>query len=108
MNDLPNLDKALLAPPAQDCLEPRQHATHPSRILLLYGSLRDRSYSRLLTYEAARLLDYLGAETRIFDPSGLPFCRTQCPPIIRKYRNCAISLCGRKGRSGAARNATAR
>ena len=45
----------------------------PPRILLLYGSLRDRSYSRLATEEAARLLRFFGAETRIFDPSDLPF-----------------------------------
>lgn len=45
---------------------------HPPRILLLYGSLRERSYSRLLTEEAARLLQYMGCETRIFDPAGLP------------------------------------
>jgi arsenic resistance protein ArsH len=44
----------------------------PPRILLLYGSLRDRSYSRLVVEEAARLLQYFGAETRIFDPSDLP------------------------------------
>jgi arsenical resistance protein ArsH len=42
------------------------------RILLLYGSLRQRSFSRLATEEAARLLEYFGAETRIFDPSDLP------------------------------------
>ncbi len=42
------------------------------RILLLYGSTRERSFSRLLTEEAARLLEYLGAETRLFNPSGLP------------------------------------
>src|SRR5690606_11128840 len=40
--------------------------------LLLYGSLRSRSYSRFLTREAARLLEHFGAETRIFDPIGLP------------------------------------
>ena len=45
----------------------------PVRILLLYGSLRKRSYSRLLVEEAARLLQLFGAETRIFDPLGLPF-----------------------------------
>jgi len=45
----------------------------PARILLLYGSLRRRSYSRLLVEEAARLLRSLGAETRVFDPRGLPF-----------------------------------
>jgi arsenic resistance protein ArsH len=45
---------------------------HKPRILLLYGSLRQRSYSRFLTFEAARLLEAFGAETQIYDPSGLP------------------------------------
>ncbi|MGN7161879.1 arsenical resistance protein ArsH [Sphingomonas sp. SAFR-052] len=44
----------------------------PLRFLLLYGSLRERSYSRLCIEEAARLLRFFGAETRIFDPSTLP------------------------------------
>ena len=44
----------------------------PPRILLLYGSLRERSFSRLCVEEAARLLEHFGAETRIFDPSTLP------------------------------------
>jgi arsenical resistance protein ArsH len=44
----------------------------PPRFLLLYGSLRERSYSRLCIEEAARLLQLFGAETRIFDPSDLP------------------------------------
>ena len=44
----------------------------PPRILLLYGSLRERSFSRFATEEAARLLELFGAETRIFDPSDLP------------------------------------
>lgn len=47
-------------------------STHPPRILLLYGSLRERSFSRLLAEEAARLLQAMGAETRFFDPAGLP------------------------------------
>ncbi|WP_341964158.1 arsenical resistance protein ArsH [Pseudomonas sp. RC10] len=47
-------------------------STHKPRILLLYGSTRERSFSRLLVEEAARLLEHFGAETRIFDPSGLP------------------------------------
>ena len=42
------------------------------RILLLYGSLRERSYSRLVVEETARLLQLFGCETRIFDPSDLP------------------------------------
>ncbi|MBU4611921.1 arsenical resistance protein ArsH [Achromobacter sp. GG226] len=53
-------------------LLPAERATHPPRILLLYGSVRERSYSRLVTEEAARLLQALGAEPRIFDPRGLP------------------------------------
>src|SRR3546814_16975831 len=44
----------------------------PPRILLLYGSLRERSYSRFVVEEAARLLQFFGCETRIFDPSDLP------------------------------------
>ena len=44
----------------------------PPRFLLLYGSLRERSYSRLVVEEAARLLQFFGCETRIFDPSDLP------------------------------------
>ncbi len=47
--------------------------TPPVRILLLYGSLRAHSYSRLAAFEAARLLQFFGAETRIFDPADLPF-----------------------------------
>ncbi|CAI0910778.1 TPA: arsenical resistance protein ArsH [Serratia fonticola] len=45
---------------------------HPARSLMLYGSVRERSYSRLATEEAARLLTAMGAEVRIFNPSGLP------------------------------------
>lgn len=43
----------------------------PPRILLLYGSLRERAYSRLCVEEAARLLQFFGCETRIYDPSAL-------------------------------------
>jgi arsenic resistance protein ArsH len=46
--------------------------SHPPRVLLLYGSLRERSYSRLAVEEAARLLKLLGAEPRIFDPFAKP------------------------------------
>ncbi|PUA30930.1 MAG: arsenical resistance protein ArsH [Cellvibrio sp. 79] len=49
-----------------------ESSAHKPRILLLYGSNRKRSFSRLLTEEAQRLLNYFGAETRIFNPSGLP------------------------------------
>jgi arsenical resistance protein ArsH len=69
--DLPNLRAdGFQLPDASRLAGPR--STHPPRVLLLYGSLRKRSYSRLLTEEAARLLNALGAETRIFDPRDLP------------------------------------
>ena len=45
---------------------------HAPRILILYGSLREKSYSRLLAEEAARILEYMGAEVKLFDPTGLP------------------------------------
>ena len=45
---------------------------NPAKIGLLYGSLRERSYSRFLVEEAARVLKLYGAETKIFNPSGLP------------------------------------
>ncbi|MES3039575.1 MAG: arsenical resistance protein ArsH [Pseudomonadota bacterium] len=62
----------LLRITTQEALTPTTPFTHKPRILLLYGSLRERSFSRLLVEEAARLLDALGAETRIYDPRGLP------------------------------------
>ena len=69
---LPVIDQTLLETPTHDKLSLQGDTTHPPRILLLYGSLRERSYSRLLTEEAARILNRLGAETRVFDPHGLP------------------------------------
>lgn len=70
--ELPNLDLEAFREPNLQRLLPAERAEHAPRILLLYGSVRERSYSRLLTEEAARLLRKMGAETRIFDPRGLP------------------------------------
>ena len=67
---LPNLDPTLFTQPAVP--EAGQVSTHPPRILLLYGSVRERSYSRLASEEAARLLNAMGCETKTFNPSGLP------------------------------------
>ncbi len=72
MSDLPNLIPELFKVPAADELFSRQPASHKPRILLLYGSLRSRSFSRLVVEESVRLLEAMGAETRVFNPSGLP------------------------------------
>ncbi|MBN8914114.1 MAG: arsenical resistance protein ArsH [Rhizobiales bacterium] len=69
---LPNVTEALFHVPSLDRLLPAAPSRHPPRILLLYGSLRERSYSRLLTLEAERLLKRLGAETRVYHADGLP------------------------------------
>lgn len=72
LSDLPNIDPARWDQPEPGKLAPAGAFDHPPRILMLYGSLRERSYSRFLTQEAARILEALGAEVRIFDPAGLP------------------------------------
>ena len=69
--ELPNIDPALFAVPTAAQLQAPPSA-HAPRILLLYGSVRERSYSRLASEEAARLLQAMGCETRTFDPRGLP------------------------------------
>ncbi len=58
--------------PSSERLGIPQRTEHAPKILLLYGSLRERSFSRLTVEEAARLLNAMGAETSIFDPRGLP------------------------------------
>ncbi len=72
-NMLPDpLDHDCFQVPSAAHLQALKPSTHPPRILMLYGSLRERSYSKLLTLEAARLLEAMGAEVRVFDPLGLP------------------------------------
>ncbi|VVE62180.1 arsenical resistance protein ArsH [Pandoraea captiosa] len=65
----------------------------PVRILMLYGSLRERSYSRLLTQEAARLLTQMGADVRIFDPRGLPMpddVAGDAHPKVKELRDLSV------------------
>ncbi|ASS56990.1 arsenical resistance protein ArsH [Rhizobium leguminosarum bv. viciae] len=71
MSDLPAVSPMHLRQPDMDALRPA-FSTHKPRILILYGSLRAVSYSRLLAQEAARLLEYFGCEVRIFNPEDLP------------------------------------
>ncbi len=69
---LPNSDPDQLDLPSMDKLAQVGEMAHPPRILMLYGSLRERSFSRFLTEEAARILAHFGAEVKIFDPMELP------------------------------------
>ncbi|MDK8187303.1 MULTISPECIES: arsenical resistance protein ArsH [Sphingomonas] len=87
---LPALDPAyVIRRPAAGLGEDRP----PPRTLLLYGSLRERSFSRLAVEEAARLLQLFGAETRIFDPRDLPL-PDQVPgddhPAVHELREHAL------------------
>ena len=73
MSDLtPNLDETHFHQTDIEALKPEFDIDNPPKFLFLYGSLRDRSYSRMAAEEAARILQKLGAETRFFHPSGLP------------------------------------
>ena len=71
-SQLPNIQPELIDIPDTQKVFAAPASTHPPRILLLYGSLRERSFSRLAVQESARILQAFGAETRIFNPSGLP------------------------------------
>lgn len=72
MTDTPNIDDALFPGIDRGRLLASAAATHSPRILILYGSLRARSYSRLAAEEAARILTRLGADVRFYNPAGLP------------------------------------
>ncbi|AMM87430.1 MULTISPECIES: arsenical resistance protein ArsH [Martelella] len=72
LDDLPNIDPDKLRPIDVDLLAGPDAPRHPPRILVLYGSLRERSFSRLASEEAMRLLRWYGCEVRTFKPSGLP------------------------------------
>ena len=72
INSLPNINPEQLDLPKLDKLAQVGDLSHPPRILMLYGSLRERSFSRFLTEEAARILEHFGAEVKIFDPMTLP------------------------------------
>jgi len=72
LHDLPNIDPDKLQPIDVKALAGRDTPRHAPRILMLYGSLRERSFSRLVSGEAARLLRWFGCDVRIFDPTGLP------------------------------------
>jgi arsenic resistance protein ArsH len=72
MNDTPQIADAAFHQTDHNQLFPQNRPGHPPRVLLLYGSLRKRSFSRLMSQEAAQILTRLGATTKIFNPAGLP------------------------------------
>ncbi len=72
MTETPNIDNTHFQEIDRERLFDGNTPSHAPRILLLYGSLRERSFSRLVTEEAARVLARFGAETKTFNPSGLP------------------------------------
>lgn len=72
MTDTPQITDAAFAPIDPDALFPSEHSSHPPRILVLYGSLRERSFSRFAAEEAARILTRFGAQVQLFDPRDLP------------------------------------
>ena len=73
---LPNIDETQFDIPTFEKCQSTQD-NHAPRILLLYGSLRKRSFSRLVVEECARLLAQMGAEVKIFNPQGLPQTDTE-------------------------------
>ncbi|MCA1241190.1 arsenical resistance protein ArsH [Stappia stellulata] len=92
LDDMPAVDPQHLAPVDVSALAAPGDPGHAARILLLYGSLRKRSFSRLVAQEAERLLRWHGCETRVFDPRGLPLPDAEEPdhPKVRELRELAM------------------
>lgn len=86
MSETSNIENGLLPGIDQEKLFTPQIASHAPRILILYGSLRVRSFSRLASEEAGRILTRLGAEVRFFNPSGLPLVDDGADPNHPKVR----------------------
>jgi arsenic resistance protein ArsH len=67
-------------------------SNHPPRILILYGSLRTRSFSKLLAEEAGRILAHLGAEVKTFDSADLPLFdqKSDDHPKVKEIRELSV------------------
>ena len=82
--ELPNIDAEHWRPLEINRLVGPDAPRHAPRILVLYGSLRERSFSRFAAEEAARLLRAFGAEVRLYSPAGLPLpddCEADHPKV---------------------------
>ncbi|NKB76800.1 MAG: arsenical resistance protein ArsH [Gammaproteobacteria bacterium] len=91
LSQIPNIDPNRIRPIDPKDYVSGSHERHPPRILLLYGSLRERSFSRLVSEESAYILRYLGAQTRTFDPNNLPLPDSvqTSHPKVRELRELA-------------------
>lgn len=91
VSELTNIDSKLFQIPTNEQLISADSSSHAPRILLMYGSLRERSFSRLAAEEAARLLEAMGAETRTFNPRGLPLADAEdaSHPKVQELRELA-------------------
>ena len=89
---MPNLSEGQFEIPTTDTLQVQTPFTHALRFLVLYGSLRERSFSRFLAFEAARLLESMGGEVRIYDAHGLPLPddSTADHPKVQELRDLSI------------------
>ena len=92
LTDLPNLQTDLFQVPDTAKLATTTASIHAPRFLLLYGSLRERSYSKLLTIEAGRLLTAMGGEVKIFNPQDLPLPdgAPEDHPKVKELRELAL------------------
>ena len=90
-DQLPHLDANCFKGVQAPLLFPQKASTHAPRILMLYGSLRERSYSKLLTLEASLILEAMGAEVKVFDPLNLPQpdAAPDTHPKVQELRNLA-------------------
>lgn len=91
-NDTPHMLEDVVKIPTLEQLEVANPSSHPPRILLLYGSLRERSFSRLVSEECARILERFGCEVKTFDPHGLPLVSDEDEdhPKVKELRDLVI------------------
>jgi arsenic resistance protein ArsH len=88
---LPNIESEQFQVPSTEQFTVSK-SSHKPRILLMYGSLRERSYSRLVVEECARLLEVMGAEVKVFDPRGLPLPDSEdaTHPKVQELRDLVV------------------
>ena len=92
IHELPNIEPTHLEAIRGDLLTLAGEPEFAPRVLMLYGSLRERSFSRLLTEEAARILRFFGAEVKIFNPADLPLVDEahENHPKVRELRELSL------------------